>query len=65
MKKTKTQLFVSIFELVVGLLAIGAFILMTISHEKTLKWIGTLLLAIGLMIMGIAGIVSYRRDKDN
>lgn len=66
MKKTKFHLFVSIFELIIGLFAVGSFILIVIdSNENTMKWIGTLLLSIMFIIMGIIGIISYNKDKKN
>ncbi len=66
MKKSKFHLFVSIFELIIGLFAVGSFILIVIdSNENTMKWIGTLLLSIMFIIMGIIGIISYNKDKKN
>jgi len=60
MKKTKIQLFTSIFELVVGLLAVFSFILLIIDkNENTLKWISTLILSIVFIAMGSIGIINY------
>lgn len=64
MKTTKFHLFVSIFELVIGLLAVGAFVFIaTDVNENTVKWIGTFVLAIAFIVMGITGIISYHKGK--
>ena len=64
MNKTKFYLFASVFELVIGVLAVGSFALMLIdTNENVMKWIGTLFLAIVFVIMGITGIMSYLKDK--
>ena len=66
MKKTKFHLFVSIFELIIGLLAVGAFVLIIMdANENVMKWIWTLLLSILFIVMGIIGIISYNKDKKN
>ncbi|MDE5540002.1 MAG: hypothetical protein K2J20_05905 [Bacilli bacterium] len=66
MKKTKFCLFVSIFELIVGLLAVGSFVLIVIDvNENAMKWIGTLLLSLVFIIMGIIGIIDYNKNKKN
>lgn len=42
MNKTKFHLFASVFELVIGVLAVGSFALMLIdTNENVMKWIGT------------------------
>ena len=66
MNKTKFDLFASVFELVIGVLAVGSSALMLIdTNENVMKWIGTLFLAIVFVIMGITGIMSYLKDKLN
>ena len=66
MNKTKFHLFASVFELVIGVLAVGSFVLMLIdTNENVMKWLGTLFLAIVFVIMGITGIMSYHKDKRN
>lgn len=57
--KNKLNLISSIFQLVIGILAIGAFIVVAASGENIGKWIITLLLAIAFVIMGIIGIIDY------
>lgn len=66
MKKTIFYLFVSIFELIIGLLAVGAFVLIVIDiNENVMKWIWTLFLSIIFIVMGFIGIISYNKDKKN
>lgn len=66
MKKTKFHLFASIYELIIGLLVVGTFVLIVIdTNENVMKWIWTLLLSIVFIIMGIIGIISYNKDKKN
>lgn len=61
--KSKWYLISSIFQLVVGLLAIIAFIILAINGEIMTKWIITLLLAIAFVILGIIGIIDYKSQK--
>lgn len=61
--KSKWYLISSIFQLVVGLLAIIAFIILAINGEIMTKWIITLLLAIAFAILGIIGIIDYKSQK--
>ena len=59
--KSKWNLFVSIFQLVVGILAIISFIIIASSGENMLKWIVTLILSIFYVIFGIIGIIDYKK----
>ena len=59
--KSKWYLFSSIFQLIVGLLAVLAFIILVIGGEMVTKWIITLLLAIVFVVIGIIGILDYIR----
>ena len=49
----------SIFEVVVGILAIVAFVVLAINGESLLKWSIALVLAIVLIIVGINGIIKF------
>jgi len=62
--KSKWNLISSIIQLVIGILAIIAFIIIAISGEVMTKWIITLLLAIAFVIIGIIGIRDYK-SKNN
>ena len=61
--KSKLSLISSIFQLVIGISAIAAFIILGVSGENMTKWIVTLLLAIGYVVLGIIGIIDYKSNK--
>lgn len=61
--KSKWNLFVSIFQLVIGLLATAAFIIIALNGEYMTKWIITLILAVAYVVFGIIGIVNYKSRK--
>ena len=61
--KSKWYLFASIFQFVIGILAIVAFTILGIGGENMGKWIVTLVLAIAFVFAGILGISNYRSNK--
>ena len=62
--KSKKQLFLSVFQLVIGAAAIAAFIILDLGGESMTRWTITLVLAIAYMVMGIWGIADYlKADK--
>ena len=61
--RTAWKLIASIVQLIVGIAAIISYIVIAISGEAMLKWTVTLILAIGLVIVGIIGIVDWVRAK--
>lgn len=61
--KSKWNLISSIVELVFGILAIIAFIILLVTGEDISKWIITLILAIVFVIMGIMGIINYKNQN--
>ena len=61
--KSKWNLISSIVQLVVGVLAIIAFIILAINGEIMTKWLITLLLSIAFVILGIIGIIDYKSQK--
>ena len=61
--KSKWNLISSIIQLVFGILAIIAFIILAINGEFIVRWIITLLLAIAFVIIGIIGIMNYKSKK--
>lgn len=61
--KSKWNLISSIIQLVFGILAIIAFIIIAVSGENMTKWIVTLILAIAFAILGIIGIIDYKTQK--
>lgn len=61
--KSKRNLIISIFQLVIGFLSIAAFVVVGLSGENTTKWIITLILAITYVVLGVIGIIDYRSNK--
>lgn len=61
--KNKWQLFSSIFQLTVWILAVLSFAILGFSGENMTKWIVTLILAIAFIVLGIIGIVDYKSNK--
>ena len=61
--KSKLSLISSIIQLVFGILAIVVFIILLINEENISKWIITLLLAVTFVIIGIIGIIDYKRNR--
>lgn len=57
--KNKWHLAASIFQLVIGIVAIAAFVVLAVNRENMLKWIPALILAIFYSVMGIVGIKNY------
>ena len=58
--KSKWSLFVSVFQLIVGILAITSFVILAFDGENMSRWIITLILSIVFVIMGIIGIIDYK-----
>lgn len=58
--QNKKLLITSIFQIMVGLLAIIAFIILIIKGEDIRRWIITFLLAVAFIILGIVGIIDYK-----
>ncbi len=61
--KNKWSLIGSVVQLIFGILAIIAFVVLLITGEKISQWIVTLLFAIAFVIMGILGIIDYKSQK--
>jgi len=61
--KSKWNLISSIIQLVVGILAIVAFIVLGLNGENMTRWIVTLILSIAYVVLGIIGIIDYKTQK--
>ena len=61
--KSKFNLIASIFQLVIGILAILAFFVLGINGEDMTRWIVTLILSVGFVVLGIIGILDYKSNK--
>ncbi|MBE6712598.1 MAG: hypothetical protein E7580_03635 [Ruminococcaceae bacterium] len=57
----KRHLFTSIFQVIVGVAAVIAYIVIAASDESVGRWTITLILAILYIIMGVIGIVDWKR----
>lgn len=53
----KWKLAASVFQLVIGVLGVAAFIVLAVNNESMTRWIVTLVLAIAFAVMGVIGIV--------
>ena len=60
----KWHLFSSIFQIVVGVAAIIAYVVIAISGEPLGRWTITLLLAIAFVVIGVIGIIDCNKNKD-
>ena len=60
---SKWRLFSSIFQIVVGIAAIIAYIVIAASGEPLGKWTVTLLLAIAFVVIGIIGIADWKKSN--
>ena len=61
--KSKWQLFASIFQLIVGILAVVAYVILAFGGENMTRWIVTLVLAVGFVVLGIIGIIDYKSER--
>ena len=61
--KSKWNLVSSIIQLVVGILAIMAFVVLGLNGENMTRWIVTLILSIAFVVLGIIGIIDYKTKK--
>ena len=61
--KSKLNLIASIFQLIIGVLAVLAFIVLGAGGENMTKWIVTLILSIAFVVLGVIGIVDYNANK--
>ena len=61
----KWNLFSSIFQIVVGVLAIVSYIVIAASGEPLGKWTVTLILALAFVVLGVIGIVDWKKSNGN
>lgn len=59
--RSKLNFICAIVQLIIGILAITAFVVLSISGENITKWVITLLLAITLVVIGVIGIIDYMK----
>lgn len=61
--KNKLSLISSIIQLVFGLFAVIAFIIISINGEFEARWTVSLILAVAFIIIGIIGIIDFKNNK--
>lgn len=61
--KSKWRLFASVFQLIVGIMAIVSFVILALNGEDMARWIVTLILSVAFVVLGIIGIVDHRSDR--
>ena len=59
----KWNLFAAIFQIVVGIAAIVAYIVVAASEEPLGKWTITLILAIAFVVMGVINAIGYLKSN--
>ena len=59
----KWNLFAAIFQIVVGIAAIVAYIVVAASGEPLVKWTITLILAIAFVVMGVINAIDYVKSN--
>ena len=57
------NLFAAIFQIVVGIAAIVAYVIIAASGEALGKWTVTLLLAIAFVVIGVIGIADWKKSN--
>ena len=60
----KWRLLSSVFQIVVGIAAIIAYVVIAVSGEALGKWTVTLLLAIAFVVIGAIGIADWNKSKN-
>ena len=60
----KWNLFAAIFQIVVGIAAIIAYIVIAVSGEPFGRWTITLIVAIAFVVMGVIGLWDRKKSKD-
>ena len=50
-------------QLLIGIAAVAAYIVVAVGGEPLGKWTITLLLAIGFVIMGILGVIDWKKER--
>ena len=59
----KWNLFAAIFQIIVGIAAIIAYIFVAASGEPLGKWFITLIVSIAFVVMGVINIINYVKLK--
>ncbi len=62
-KMKKWYLFASVLQLILGTAAVVAYFYLANSGEPTGKWTITLVLAVGYVVLGIIGILDWKKEN--
>lgn len=60
---SKWRLFASIFQIVIGVLAITAFFIFGFGSGDAVRWIVTLVLSVAFLVWGIIGVVDHKTNS--
>lgn len=63
MRVKKWPLIAAIMQLLIGIAAVAAYVVVAVGGEPLGKWTITLLLAIGFVIMGILGVIDWKKER--
>ncbi len=62
--QNKRNVFISIFQIVIGILAIIGFIAALLLEESMIKWTVTLILGITLIVFGTINMILFYKNKN-
>lgn len=57
-------LIASVFQLCIGIVAVAAYVVIALGGEPLGKWTVTLILAIAYIIMGVIGIINWKKERE-
>ena len=63
MRVKRWPLIAAIMQLLIGIAAVAAYVVVAVGGEPLGKWTITLLLAIGFVIMGILGVIDWKKER--
>ena len=63
MSVKRWPLIAAIMQLLIGIAAVAAYVVVAVGGEPLGKWTITLLLAIGFVIMGILGVIDWKKER--
>lgn len=59
--KNRYTVFAGVFQIIIGLAAVISFFILLSGEEKMLKWIPTLLVSVGFIVIGITDLANYKK----
>ena len=61
--KGKWNLIASIFQLIIGVMGVVSFLILGLGGEDMTPWLITLVIASAISMLGILGLVEYKKNK--